>query len=189
MSSSFVPPPPSAPSVVASANVDVATATTGLPLFPFVAVFAALIPAAGSVVFDPAGNDSLRTQTNMYESVALLSMRVTVTVPASPTGSVAVGIAPSNHRVRDANATAFCAYSTMTFASHESSTQVIDVPVGHAFGRELRGLAIGNSPPVVHVFGASFPNGAPNAGLVRIYLNLQGSGCSATPLQLTANRA
>lgn len=169
-----------------AANVDVATVSEVAGSFVFPARLVLNVPANSSVAFVLARNDSLLSYASMFESLALEDARVTVHVGPSQAGSVGVCFHSRESVFSSAGGTQVATHSTLVFAATDSVNAELILPKDHSFGRELRGMAIGNSPPTLHVVASGYPGNGSSVATVILHCNIRGSGIASDPVALSS---
>jgi hypothetical protein len=168
-----------------SANVDVTTASAVSGHFDFPARFSFPIGPTDTYCINLYQDAGILSATRLFESVALISADVYVHLGPSSAGALCVCFAGPRSSIRDAVATQSYSPSGIGFASTDSSQFLVHLPVDHTFGRELRGLAIGNAPPALHVSATGYSSTAtPQIGMATVHLLLRGSGHAADPVVL-----
>jgi hypothetical protein len=171
-----------------SANVDVATVTDVQGSFVFPARMIIPVTANTSFVFTLARNESVLGAAPMYESLSLDSAVATLHVGPAPSGTVGMCFHSNTTPFNNAHSTQGATHSSLVFAAADSVNAVLDLPRGHAFGRELKGVAIGNTPPSFHVVASGFSNST-TVATVTLHFLLRGSGLAADPLVIPAPQA
>jgi hypothetical protein len=145
--------------------------------------------AAQNALFDPRAEANFIALTQRDSSVHIESYHVTVTVYAGNGRTVYLAFAPGSRTSTTTPAHAnllSCPVADMVVASAASATKIFTLPADHNFGREVKGLCVGNPHPV---FRAHYTGGTPAAttvdAVIRLVINYSTSGdYPATGFQL-----
>lgn len=87
-----------------------------------------------------------------FESVSLLELSLTVSVVVGNSNTMVMVAFDSGLMPTDDVGWAMAPYSLfLTGNEAGGTTGVVELPPGHAFGRELKAASVGNAPPCVHV--------------------------------------
>jgi len=126
---------------------------------------------------------SLREAVSLFESVELVSARVSLAVPPGAAGSIGVCFRSSTSALTASSDVAVYSHHAIVYLSHEAPRLTLDLPAGHAFGRELLGVATGNAAPVVTAIASGLGQHAANFRFIgAITLVVSGSGTPADPV-------
>jgi len=174
---------------MATSNADIrAAAAELLPYRDVPFSFAAPITANSGLILNFREINSVADYLAVsYESAAILSVSVHVSVNVAAGGHVAAGFGPAGRSLNNATKVMAQKHSAMSFASTTAVTFDLELPTDHLFGRELLGAVVGNPNPVLSIQSAGFPAGSGVAGFVKVLLWVRGCGYPATPIAITLN--
>jgi hypothetical protein len=183
----------SAPAVSTSSPTDTAVNASVAPpprsTTPLLFSCSAVLAAGTAIRFDLTSFPEFVASASLFESVQLDRAQVNVHLGPAAAGVVGAAFVSQSTSVSSTVGCSRYHPSSLQFAGPDSSNFSLTLPDSHAFGREMRGVSVGNKPPVVYVVAENYPASTPHAAVVNCVFWCSGSGTGAEPVVCSAPAA